>query len=57
MEKKKCEKPQAYISLHCPYDPSCSIMTKIGKGGDIYKVVKRAKFGVDRLIGARSAGS
>jgi hypothetical protein len=57
MEKKECEKPQAYISLHCPDDLLHPIMTNFGNGGVIHKVIKRAKFGVDRLLGAGCAGS
>ncbi len=41
----------------CLDDPSQPIATKIGIVGGIEEVTIRAKFGVDRLIGAGSAGS
>jgi hypothetical protein len=46
-----------FISPDCPDDLSHPIVTKIGKTGDLDKVIKRIKFGVDRLIVAGSAGS
>jgi hypothetical protein len=56
-ETKKFEKPQAYISLHFPDKPPYLIMTKISKGGSIYKVIEPAKIDVDRLIVGGCAGS
>jgi hypothetical protein len=46
-----------YISPYCPDDPSNPILTEFGKVGDMDEVIKRAKYGVDQLIGAGSAGS
>jgi hypothetical protein len=43
--RKKAEKPQGFISLHCPYDPSHSVVIKIGMVGDRDELIKRANFG------------
>jgi hypothetical protein len=54
---ENCEKPQACISPRCADNSSHGIVTKIGKVSHLDKVIKRATFGVDRLIGACCAGS
>jgi hypothetical protein len=57
LKEKKGDKPKVYISPYCPNDPSQPIMTKVGKTGDMDELIKRAKFGVDRLSSAGSVGS
>ena len=56
-KEKKADTPEVYISPHCPDEPQQPIVTKFGKVGDMDEVMKRTKFGVDRLIGAGCAGS
>jgi hypothetical protein len=46
-----------FISPYYPDNSSHPIKTKFGKIGDMDKVIKHAKYGVDQLIRARSVGS
>ncbi len=49
--------PKVYITPCYPDDPSDPIFTNFGKVGGMDSVMICAKFGVDRLRGAGSAGS
>jgi hypothetical protein len=56
-EKEKRKKAKVVHFTPLPRRRSHLIVTKIGQVGGMERVIKRAKIGVDRMIGVGSAGS